>query len=206
MRELRAKIREGWRAYAAANSVASAEGEVDGARQKHAWHDIVDSEEFLGMARRLQEMHPEYRADVEALAEEVAGDDESTAVTVVKEAAADLKSTLELILVPENIAQERQTRRQIKNYVFFLRAAALRRLGPMAHGRVTLADAGAALDGGPLLSWQGQSALLDHALSAFSAAAGSRGGPEHDRRESVCTRDSPEILREAMASMSSMQS
>ena len=57
-----------------------------------------------------------------------------------------------------------------------------------------------------LLSWQGHSALLDHALSAFSAAAGSRGGPEHDRPEGVCTRDSPEIPREAMASISSMQS
>ena len=172
MRELHTKLREGWRAYAAANSVASAEGEVDGARQNHAWHDIVDSEEFLGMARRLQEMHPEYRADVEALAEEVAGDDESTAVDVVKEAAADLKSTLELILVPENIAQERPIRRQIKNYVYFLRRRAYRRLGPMAEGRVVLADGERARDEEPLLSWGGQSVLVVGTLITCSARVG----------------------------------
>ena len=150
-------------------------------------------------------MRPEYREDAEALAEEVAGDDKSTDVNVVMEAAADLKSTLELILVPDNLSQERKIRRQIKNYVFFLRAQAYRRLGPMAKGRVALADAERARDAEPLLSWQGQSALLDHALSAFSAAAGSRGGADHDRPEGVCMPDSPLILAESRAAIARMQ-
>ena len=178
MHKLRAKLREGWRAYAAANSVASAEDEVDSARQNAAWHDIVDSEDFLRTARRLQEMHPEYRADVEALAEEVAGDDESTVVNVVTEAAAELKALLELILVPENIARKRQIRTQIKNYVFFLRAAAYRRLGSRAVGRVALADAKRARDAEPLLSCQGQSVLLNHAISVLGKRSTDHGSPD----------------------------
>ena len=178
LRKLHEKLREGWRAYAAANSGAPAEDDIESARANCVWDEIVDSEELLRMARRLQEMHPEYAADVEALAEEVAGDDKNTVVNVVTEAAADLKAALELVLVPENIARERQTRRQIKNYVFFLRTEAYRRLGSMAEGRVVLDDAERARDAEPLLSWQGQAELLSYAVSVLGNRRTNNGSPE----------------------------
>ena len=222
LQQLRGRLREGWSTRPSdteANADADA-GDEQCSPRAAAGHDVFDADDFLGLVRRMQTICPAYHSDAEALAQEIACDDKYTVINVVMEAAEDLQTTLELFLLPEGMSREaaeaagaeeyfktkRQIRRQIKNYVFFLRARALRRWGPWARGRVALAIAEAARDAEPLLSWQGQSRLLDHALSAFSAASGSRKGAGLTSSEGGCARDCPDIVAAARAAVGRMQS
>ena len=93
--ELREKLRGSWRtqsSYSGANVDADARGETDrpGAATEH---DLFDADDFLSLVRRLQRTCPEYCSDAELLAGEIAGDDRSTEIDVVKEAAENLTTT-----------------------------------------------------------------------------------------------------------------
>ena len=194
LHELREKLRISWMSRARACTDAD------------TGHDVFDSDDFLRMVRRLQSMRPDYMQDAEALVQEIADDDQSTVVNVVMEAAADLKSTLELWLVPGNLSQSRGIRRQIKNYVFFLRSKALRRLGSRARGWISLDDAEAARDAEPLLSWQGQRILLDQALSAFGPSAGMSRGSDRDSWSGESALDYRQIFDDTKTKVARMQS
>ena len=184
LKKLRAMFREGWRA---------------------GWDTVVDAEEVRRMLKELLKINPEYGWDAEVLDNQVAGDERCKHVNVLKRAAADLRTTLELLLVPRDLARERQIRRQIKNYVFLLRRRALRRLGPWAEGWVSEADAAAARLAEPLLSWQGQSALLQRALSVFDTASRLGGGVPHNDPEDSYTAGSEEGIAATIQSIRNLQ-
>ena len=82
----------------------------------------------------------------------------------MKDAAEDLKYTLEILLIRYEKASVRRLKRRIKNYVYFLRSSCLRRFR-----QAMPCDAEAALKVEPLLTPHGQASLLEAALSAFRA-------------------------------------
>ena len=222
LQELREKLRVSWMSPATAPADKDAENKqahpTDGAdnddtnteheqrRPNNATgHDVFDADDFLRMVHRLQTMRPEYKHDAEALAKEIVDDDKSTVVNVVRVAAADLRSNLELWLMPENLSLKRGIQTQIKNYVCFLRANALRRLGSRARGWVSVDDAEAARNAEPLLSWQGQRMLLDKALSAFSSPASSSRRSDRGSWTEDSALDYRQILTETKTQVARMQ-
>ena len=198
--QIRAKLRQSW---------ASSEGDEEAIREGSSCdvvsgRDIFDTEDFVRLVRRLQSVQPDLSSEADALVQEVADDERYPFVNVVMEAAEGLRTTLELLLLPPNLDQQRKLRQQINNYVFFLRASALRRLGPLANGRVALGAAEMARDAEPLLSERGQLCLQEYACAMLRGSPGPCGARAPSSDASVL--EGHEMAAAAERAVSRMQS
>jgi hypothetical protein len=141
--------------------------------------EISDTEDFRSLVRRLQ-LHDEYKDDGKQLLQEIAADDHVRTVDAVRDAAANLQDTLELVLVRKETEDKRSLRRQIKNFAFFLRSDTLRSVAQQncmpqrqAKGQGKGKGKAKGQDKGRvhlLLTQRGQAELMDAALSKFGTA------------------------------------
>ena len=121
LKELRTILHDKWeRSYGSRPAITSDSGNscVDSSISIQFGSGSLDFEDFNDLIKKMKSEHAEYEPHADALLHEMRDDDDYPVVDVVRDAARELRHTLELLLLPKDRHNERGLKRKGKTWVF----------------------------------------------------------------------------------------